>query len=406
MNINELTEKCRIIKNAFRIDVQVIDKDLKLILHISKDDEPLVITETRKSMYPVFQEALLEAKKNSFCFYTDSFHLSYITIGIKEEEHYKGMTIVGPFLTEKVNDHFLWSVLKKNNLEQSWIKPLENYYKSITNVGSTSMALADVFVNILANPHFESHFKTIDSNHVDKKNEVLPLQDFEQKEKNINFIYELEKKYLHFIETGDTEKALEMLVDISGDFDYRVPGNPLRARKNITFVSNSIYRIAAERGGVPPQYLHEISEKFSIKVEQAVTISELEMLEIAMIIEYCNAVKNFAIKGHSSAVKKAIMYINLHFHENINLQSVADEIGFNRTYLAKRFKEEMNITVISYIQKKRIDEAAFLIEQGMLSITDISEQVGFSSYNYFFKVFKDVKGMTPTEYKRTREWTT
>jgi AraC-like DNA-binding protein len=402
MDINELTGKCRIIKNAFKIDVQFIDTDLKLILHISEDVEPLVITETRKSMYPVLQEALLGAKKNSFCFYTDSFHLSYIAIGIKEEEHYKGMTVVGPFLTEKVNDPFLWSVLKKNNLEQSWIKPLENYYKSITNVGSTSMALADVFVNIFANPHLESHFISIDSNHVVKNNEVLPLQDVEQKEKNINFRYELEKKYLHFIETGDTEKALEMLVDFSGDFDYRVPGNPLRARKNLTFGSNSLNRITAGRGGVPPYYLHEISEKFSIKIEQAVTISELEKLEIAMLKEYSNAVKNFAIKGHSSAVKKAIMYINLHFHENINLQSVADEIGFNRTYLAKRFKEEMNITVIGYIQKKRIDEAAFLIEQGMSSFTDISEQVGFSSYNYFCKVFKEVKGITPTDYKGTR----
>src|SRR3954451_21534537 len=94
------------------------------------------------------------------------------------------------------------------------------------------------------------------------------------------------------------------------------------------------------------------------------------------------------------------MYINLHFNEPINLQSVADELGFNRTYLAKKFKEEMNMSVIDYIQKKRIDEAAFLIEQGRLSITDISEQVGFSSYNYFCKVFKDITRMTATEYNK------
>jgi two-component system, response regulator YesN len=63
----------------------------------------------------------------------------------------------------------------------------------------------------------------------------------------------------------------------------------------------------------------------------------------------------------------------------------------------------MNISVIDYIQKKRIDEAAFLIEQGRQSITDISELVGFSGYTYFCKVFKDIKGMTATEYKRGKE---
>src|SRR4051812_48924632 len=101
------------------------------------------------------------------------------------------------------------------------------------------MALSDVFVNIFANPHLDSHIITIKSNHVGKINEVLPLQDVDQKEKNIKHRYELERKFLHFIETGDTEKALEMLVDFSGDLDYRVPGNPLRARKNLTFGSNS-----------------------------------------------------------------------------------------------------------------------------------------------------------------------
>jgi two-component system, response regulator YesN len=124
------------------------------------------------------------------------------------------------------------------------IKPLENYYKSLNNVGSTSRALADVFVNIFANPHLESHFLTIDSNHAEKNKEVLPVQDVEQKEKNINFIYELEKKYLHCIETGEPEKALAMIVDYSDDLDYRVPGNPLRARKNVIFGSNSIFIMA------------------------------------------------------------------------------------------------------------------------------------------------------------------
>jgi len=91
--------------------------------------------------------------------------------------------------------------------------------------------------------------------------------------------YEAEKKFLHFIETGDKENAMKALLEYTGDFSYRVPGNPLRARKNITFSANTMNRIAAAKGGVEPQYLHAISEKYALKIEAAVTMSELDLVE-------------------------------------------------------------------------------------------------------------------------------
>ena len=73
------------------------------------------------------------------------------------------------------------------------------------------------------------------------------------------------------------------------------------------------------------------------------------------------------------------------------------------TISRRNLKKKMHISVIDYIHKKRIDEAIFLLEQGRLSITDIGIQVGFSSYNYFCKIFKDVKGITATEYKGSKQ---
>ena len=232
----------------------------------------------------------------------------------------------------------------------------------------------------------------------DRNTELKP-EEADEDDLDIKHRYEIEKKLFHYVEVGDKENALKTLVQFAGNFLYRVPDNPLRARKNIAISYNTLLRLSANKGGVPPQYLHAISERIALKIEQAATIQELDTLEIAITEEYIDMVANLAIKGHSPVVKKALIHINLHYNESINLQSVADELGFNRTYLAKKFKEEMKITVIDYIQQKRINEAVFLIEQGRLSITEISYIVGFSSYNYFCKVFKDIKGMTAREYK-------
>ena len=124
--LNELTEKSWMIKNAFKMNVEVIDEQFKTILHISEDTEPLIIAETRKGMYSHFQKALMKAKKHSFCYQTDSFALSYFAIGVITHETYKGMVIVGPFLKERITDSFIWNVIKENHLENSWFKSLES----------------------------------------------------------------------------------------------------------------------------------------------------------------------------------------------------------------------------------------------------------------------------------------
>ncbi len=402
LKVDELISKCWQIKNAFNIGIQVLDNQFKTILHISDDHEPLVIIETRKKMYLNLQHALVKADRNSFCYYTDSFQLSYMAVAIQEDELHKGMVVVGPFLNDRVTDNFIWKVMKDNRLENNWLKPLELFYKSLVNLAPSYLAIGDLIVNILVNPHIKSQIITTKNEDEQNWADIQPLE-YDQDGMEIKLRYEAEKKLLHFIEIGDKENARKAIFEHAGDFSYRVPGNPLRARKNLTFSGNTMFRIAASKGGVEPQYLHAISEKYALKIEGSVSMSELEALNFSMVDEYCAAVNNFAIKGHSPVVKKALMYINLHFNESINLQSIADEIGFNRTYLAKKFKNEMNLTVIDYIQRKRIDEAIFLIELGRSSITEIGMQVGFSSYNYFCKVFKDIKGMTASEYKGSNQ---
>lgn len=398
IKVDELQSKCWLIKNVFQIDVQAIDHQFQTILHISDDSDPLLFVEARKKIYLDLKNALEAANKNSFCFHTDSFQLSYLAAALHMDEQFHGMVIVGPFMLEKITDHFIWSVIRENRLENNWGKPLEKFYKSLPYLGQSYLAIGDLLVNLLTNPRVDSQFVTALNHNEHNQPEVQPL-DYDQDGMEVKLRYAAEKKFLHFIEIGDKDSALKALIDFTGDFSYRVPGNPLRAKKNLSFSSNTMNRLAVAKGGVEPQYLHAISEKFAFKIEAAVTMSDLDAINFSMVEEYCDAVKNFAVKGYSTVVKKALMYINVYFKESINVQSIADEIGFNRSYLARKFKEELKISVIDYIHNKRIKEAIFLIEQGRLSITDIGIQVGFSSYNYFCKVFKKVKGMTATEYR-------
>lgn len=398
--MDELLSKCWLIKNTFNIDVQLIDDQFKTVFHISNDNEPLIFVEAREKMYGDIQTSLIKAPKISFCYHTDSYQLSYLIIPLHKEDKFQGMVLFGPFLNEQITDTLIWNVMKYNNLENKWITPLKNFYQSLANLAHSYLAVGEMLVNIFHHPHIKSHVVTLKNRTIQHHSEIQP-QDYDQTGYDIKLRYDKERTLLHYIEIGDKENAKKAFVEFTGDFLYRFPGNPLRAKKNITISLNTMIRLAASRGGVEPQYLHAISEKYALKIEEAVAMSDLSSIPFNMIEDYCDAVLNFAVKGHSSIVRKALMYINLYFKETINLQSVADEIGVNRSYLAKKFKIEMQVSLIEYIHKKRIEEASFLLEQGRLSITDIGIEVGFSSYNYFCKVFKEVKGMTATEFKES-----
>ena len=56
--------------------------------------------------------------------------------------------------------------------------------------------------------------------------------------------------------------------------------------------------------------------------------------------------------------------------------------------------------VVDYIKAERINRAVLLMKTTSLSLTEISEQIGFSTLRYFSRVFKEAKGIIPSEFKK------
>lgn len=94
--------------------------------------------------------------------------------------------------------------------------------------------------------------------------------------------------------------------------------------------------------------------------------------------------------------------ISLHLTEKITVQSLAEALNVNPSYLSRAFSREQGITITDYVKREKVRHA-----QSMLLLTDysgetIAYQLGFSSSSYFVAVFKQEVGMTPGEYRRQR----
>ena len=101
-----------------------------------------------------------------------------------------------------------------------------------------------------------------------------------------------------------------------------------------------------------------------------------------------------------SAVAENIrQYIDMHYKEDISLQSVAEEMNYSDAYFCKIFKQCFDKSFIGYLTEYRLERAKQLLADVRINVKDISVNVGYRDSNYFTKVFKRAMGSTPTEYR-------
>jgi len=105
-----------------------------------------------------------------------------------------------------------------------------------------------------------------------------------------------------------------------------------------------------------------------------------------------------ATGAYSRHVSQAIVFILEKYSDIVTLELAAGAIGLNPSYLSRIFKEETQSTFSEYVNRVRIDAARKLLGSGQYTIKQISNLTGFTTYNYFFKVFKEMTGVTPQAY--------
>lgn len=106
----------------------------------------------------------------------------------------------------------------------------------------------------------------------------------------------------------------------------------------------------------------------------------------------------------SQPVREAVAYIHEQYRDpNLSVQRIAQHAAVSRSHLSALFRAEAGSGVNEYLAQYRIDQAAALMETGRYKIYEISEMVGYSSSQYFCRVFKKLKGYPPRTERRGRD---
>lgn len=83
---------------------------------------------------------------------------------------------------------------------------------------------------------------------------------------------------------------------------------------------------------------------------------------------------------------------------NLTLPSIAAEFRMHPNYLSSVFKKNTDCSIVTYIERLRVDKAVQLLAEGKHSVNETAQLVGFSNVGTFRRIFKKIKGVTPTDY--------
>ena len=93
-------------------------------------------------------------------------------------------------------------------------------------------------------------------------------------------------------------------------------------------------------------------------------------------------------------------YIAKNYAKNITLDELADLAKFSPAYLSRLFHEQKGLTIRSYINKKRIAQAVYLLQHSTRKTRDIAGDCGFDNLSHFHQVFREHTGKTPVEIRK------
>ncbi|MGM9929915.1 MAG: helix-turn-helix domain-containing protein [Bacillus sp. (in: firmicutes)] len=162
------------------------------------------------------------------------------------------------------------------------------------------------------------------------------------------------------------------------------------------------------------QVIHKLESEYSIQIYFG--IGEIYQDPLLLHHSYGQArkarrlpaVKHLQLRFFEDITKnpsilKLIDYIANHYQENITMSLGAELTNFSTTYFSRMFKRETGRSFVEYVTFIRLLKSLPLIRRTNQTFEQISAETGFNTPNYYSSIFKKYVGITPSEYRMTKE---
>ena len=153
--------------------------------------------------------------------------------------------------------------------------------------------------------------------------------------------------------------------------------------------------------------LHEIYDEYTKKEDSYLLVIKADMLKLLVLVgryfredvsQQSEVMELY--DHHRDAMKKAVAYIDGHFSESLSIESISRVAMLSQSYFSYLFKVITNKTFVEYLNSKRILHAMEMLKNTDELVVDVCFESGFKNVNHFNRTFKNVVGLSPTQYRK------
>ena len=211
--------------------------------------------------------------------------------------------------------------------------------------------------------------------------------------------YAFENEIIRAVTRGNIHLEEQLFAALADQpFEKRSP-DLLRNAKNYCIIMNTLLRKAAETGGVHPLQLDRTSSDLAARIENMSSLSESATLMRDIFRTYCRLVRDRALGRTSAIVKQTVLIIDTDLSADLAPSRLAASQGVSLGHLCAVFKRETGKTLSGYIRERRMEYASYLLATTELQIQTVALHCGIMDVQYFSKLFKRERGLSPTEYR-------
>jgi len=204
---------------------------------------------------------------------------------------------------------------------------------------------------------------------------------------------------IYHIKTCNEKKALATLNTLISDFSNQILNlQPLQIKLFYSCLINSLFEFVSTIRSSSEDYYNLCIEAIE-EINSITTLSQMKQRLKDLVIFFIQQYENYVDNKKNSIVDRAVDYIEKNYMKPLTMKNVADTFYVNSCYFCKIFKEQTGQTFTHYLMKLRVEHAKELMKDESLKLYDISASVGYENVQYFSTIFKEIEGITPSQFR-------
>lgn len=333
---------------------------------------------------------------------------SFWYYGIVNYKSYK--FVAGPVSEVRVPDNDIKKLGFLLDIDKNDMLLFVSEIKSLFGIHLDTMIQSIILYNFSVNRTLydisDIRIKNSEQNNISSnlKKDEISLNSYVKFYYNYARSYSIEKDIIKKVMNGDVNGLIDGAKKIPSVSSGTLSSHLIRHQKNFFIKLETIVARASIEAGLDVDEIFSLEEMYIRKCESLEDIDRIKNLQYHMIIDFADRVNkmNQYNQNNSLLVSQISKYIQNHISESIKTSDIANYLNKSRGRITTEFKNQTGVNLSDFIRIKKIEEAEELLSRTNKSLVFISNYLGFSSQSHFCKVFKDIKGVTPYQYRKKK----